>query len=415
MARPDQARSPDRAHGLSISILFRSVMFNCFIALSIGTALLPQTVAQSPAAPPSPYASMHRDAVAYRGPGRGTANDLSGDAATIGLLLPLQGKHAAEGKLLLPAAQLALDDEAAAGPLRDVRHLALAVRDESERWGQASAEMVQLIEQEQAVALVTSVDGNIAHQAEQIANKIGIPILTLSSDATTTRINIPWIFRLGPSDADQAFLLAADIFQKRAFKKVLLIVEASHDGRVGAEEFLKAAERYNPAVLDRVEYDPAASASEPIAGIVKAKGSEAVVLWTGPEVSEGLQSVLRTAVPTVPLYLCRKASQFRSSPDAADATPIDTPGEPAARHPEFSKRYHDRVGTEPSAAAQELYDAVRLIATAIRTAGSNRARVRDYLASGHTYYGITGPISFDPAGNFQVEVIAVRSLDSAPR
>jgi branched-chain amino acid transport system substrate-binding protein len=414
MARPDQSHSTHRAHGLSI--LFRSVMLNFFIYLSVGTALLPQAVAQSTAAPASPYASMNRDDVAYRGPGRGTANDLSGDTAKIGLLLPLQGKHATEGKLLLPAAQLALDDEAAAGPLRDGRHLALAVRDESERWGQASTEMVQLIEQERAVALVTSVDGNIAHQAEQIANKIGIPILTLSSDATTTRINIPWIFRLGPSDADQGSMLAAEILQKRAFKKVLLIVEAGHDGRVGAEEFLTAAEPYHAAVLDRVEFNPASPAPESIAEIVKAKGSEAVVLWTGPEAAAELVSVLKIAVPTVSRYLCLKAAQFSSSPGAANAViPISASGEPVAPRAEFSQRYYDRVGTEPSAAAQELYDALRLIATAIRTAGPNRARVRDYLASGYNYAGITGPISFDPAGNFLMEPIAVRALDSVPQ
>jgi len=66
-----------------------------------------------------------------------------------------------------------------------------------------------LIAEERVAALITSSDGNIAHQAEQIANKIGIPIVTLASDATTTQINIPWIFRLGPSDEDQARAIAS--------------------------------------------------------------------------------------------------------------------------------------------------------------------------------------------------------------
>jgi hypothetical protein len=75
----------------------------------------------------------------------------------------------------------------------------------------------------------------------QITNKIAMPIVTLPSDATTTRINIPWIFRRGPGDADQAQLIATDIYRRRNLRKVLLIAEDDHDGRVGAEEFLRAA------------------------------------------------------------------------------------------------------------------------------------------------------------------------------
>ncbi len=187
-------------------------------ALLIVVLLALPLYAQSESSP-APYASMNRDDVDYRGPDRAIAKNLPGDITTIGILLPFQGKQAAKGVLLRTAAQMALDDESSSAPANSGRHFVLAFRDESERWGQASSEMVKLIDQEQAVALITSTDGNIAHQAEQIANKIGIPIVTLSSDSTTTRINIPWIFRLGPSDADQAQLIAVDIYQRRNLRR----------------------------------------------------------------------------------------------------------------------------------------------------------------------------------------------------
>ena len=56
-------------------------------------------------------------------------------------------------------------------------------------------------------------------------------------------------------------------------------------------------------------------------------------------------------------------------------------------------------------AAREIYDAVRLLAAAVHIAGPNRARVRDYLASGATYSGLGGPVSFDQAGNSQSEYV----------
>ena len=87
------------------------------------------------------------------------------------------------------------------------------MRNESEQWGQASNAIVQLITQDEAVAVITSADGRIAHQAEQIANKLGAPVLTLSSDPTTTRINIPWIFRVGTERRGAGRVIAEEIYR----------------------------------------------------------------------------------------------------------------------------------------------------------------------------------------------------------
>ncbi len=356
--------------------------------------------------PPAPYATMKRDEVAYLGPDRAGAKNLPGDVTTIGILLPLQGKQAAQGALLRTAAQMALDDELTSVTGNASPHFALAFRDESERWGQASSEMVQLIDQEHAVALITPTDGNIAHQAEQIANKIGIPVLTLSSDATTTRINIPWIFRLGPSDADQAQLIATDIYQHRNLRRVLLIAAGDHDGRVGSEEFLRAADLLHAVPPERMDYNPATSDLSSLMQRLNATQPDAILLWSGPEAAATLLPVLRQEGPSAAIYLCNKAE------------PFSTPTQPS--HPWFSVslfsktteqllnftvRYRRQTGTEPTMAAREMYDAVRLLAAAVRSAGPNRAKVRDYLASGASYSGVSGEILFDKAGNSRGEYV----------
>jgi branched-chain amino acid transport system substrate-binding protein len=359
---------------------------------------------------PTPYASMSRDDVAYRGPDRGSTKDLSGDVTTIGMLLPLGGTRAAQGAALRTAAQMALDDELASATGVAGRRLALAFRDESERWGQASSEIVQLIDQQQAIALITPADGNIAHQAEQIANKIGIPILTLSSDATTTRINIPWIFRLGPSDADQAKLIATDIYQQRNLRKVLLLAEDDHDGRVGVEEFSRAANSLHGAAPERVDFNPATSDLASLADEIKSKRPDAIVLWVGPEATATLLSVLHQAAPSVVTYLCSKAAQFSpqsSQPWFNASVPLPR----TDRALKFAARYRQQTGLEPTVAAGEIYDAVRLLAAAVRIAGPNRARVRDYLASGVTYPGVSGAVSFDRAGNLEGEYVLQRAVE----
>ena len=203
--------------------------------------------AQAPTA--QPYATINHDAVNYNGPGRDAGHDLTGAEIRVGLLLPLSGPREAEGEALRRASQMAVDEEnALALPGGD--HLRLVVRDESGPWGQASTQIVHMVFDDQAVALITSAEGDSAHLAEQVGNKIGVPILTLSTDSTTTEINLPWIFRMGPTDAMQAQAFARDIYQKRKLQRVVLLNQNDRDGRLGAEAFIKAAGEVNaPAPL----------------------------------------------------------------------------------------------------------------------------------------------------------------------
>jgi len=387
--------------------------------------------AQDDLTPRTPYATLDRSAVAYRGPGRETAANLPGTTVKIGLLLPLQGTRAAEGHFLLEAAKLAMAEEEAAGPLADGRVLALAVRNEAERWGQASSEMVQLISEEQVAALITSSDGNIAHQAEQIANKIGIPIVTLASDATTTRINIPWIFRLGPSDEDQARAIAAQLYRPGMPKKVLLLVETDHDGRVGAEEFEKAVKRLQGAPPERLEIASSELRLEAIAAQVKASAPGAIVLWTSAPFAERLLPLLSRNNVTMPIYLCRKAAESVDGNALVPAgnetlTENQFPGETwitasaagatIAETREFAERYREKTGVWPSFEALQIYDAVRLVAKSLRVAGANRSRLRDYLAAGNRIAGLSGTIVFDSAGNTigEVHLLQVASTTKPP-
>jgi branched-chain amino acid transport system substrate-binding protein len=345
--------------------------------------------------------------VDYAGPGRDARHDLEGPAIKIGLLAPLSGPRQDEGKALLEAAQLASEDEAAS-PLPQGRRLSIVARDQSGPWGRASNEIVHLVYEDQAVAIITSLDGASAHLAEQVGNKVGIPIVTLSTDPTTTQINLPWIFRLGPSDTQQARVFARDIYLARKLKQVILITENGHDGRVGGEEFQKAARTLYapPAVqltIDAAHWNPDALVRQ-----IAAQKPEALVFWTGHEMAAGLVPRFRKSLPMAPIYLCHEAAQGRLEIDQENIWVV-TPRLPASPLREsFEKRYRARAGTFPSPAATQAYDAVRLLAAALHRSGPNRARLRDALATLSNYPGASGVIAFDHAGNDLSEVTLAR-------
>jgi branched-chain amino acid transport system substrate-binding protein len=389
----------------------------CLLPFALLACLLrlfpPLCSAQSPS--PAPYAAIDHDAVSYNGPGRDAGHDLAGSEVRLGLLAPLAGPRQAEGEALRHAAEMAVEEENA-NPLPGGHRLALVTRDESGPWGQASSEIVHMVFDDQALALITSTDGGAAHLAEQVGNKIGVPILTLSSDATTTEINLPWIFRLGPGDAMQAQAFARNIYQDKQMQRVVLLIQNDHDGRVGGEEFLRAAGEMKAPAPMQVIVEPERLAEDELRKEITS--AQAVVIWTDAATANLLAPIVRAALPSAPLYLCRKAakgdwstlSQTHCHVCGGDAgiwtaEGVNTQSSP---HEAFAQHYRQRFGAEPGIAAAQAYDAVRVLAASLRQSGPNRARLRDALAGVSAFPGASGIVSFDHAGNNTSQVTLLK-------
>jgi branched-chain amino acid transport system substrate-binding protein len=376
------------------------------MVLSLGISA---AAAQQPAAEPPPYASINRAAINYAGPDRETPRDLAGPEIKIGLIAPRQGARQAEGDALIAAAQMAIEDEAAT-PLPRGQRLALAVRDETGLWGRASSEIVRLAVDDRAVAIITSPDGRAAHLAEQVGNRLGIPILTLATDATTTQINIPWIFRIAPHDTAQAKAFAEAIYRERSLKKALLIAEDDHDGREGAAAFLKAAQRLNATPPETISIPSQAADLAAWEIPSRAGNAQAIVVWASAVIAARVVESV-SGIHT-PIFVCRKALQepFLSLAKAHPSVwiPSPLPSRSGANRKDFEDRFEKRAGSRPTPAAAEVYDSVRLIARGLRQAGPNRARLRDALAAQLEYHGVSGRIAFDGAGNNNTMVILAR-------
>ena len=77
--------------------------------------------------------------------------------------------------------------------------------DSDQNWGAASTQLVHALIDEHALAIVAT-DRDAAHLAEQLALKVFVPVIALSSDKKLTSTNVPWIFRLPPETTPAAAL-----------------------------------------------------------------------------------------------------------------------------------------------------------------------------------------------------------------
>jgi branched-chain amino acid transport system substrate-binding protein len=369
-----------------------------------------------------PYDSIAIDGENYAGPARESRWDEAGPIIYIGLLAPLHGPEKADGEALVAAAQMALQDSTQR-PTHSGRRIKLAIGDESgPAWGHVSDAILHLVLQQDVVALITSTDGADTHVSEQVCNRIGVPILTLSNDATTTQIDIPWIFRLGPSDTSQAQIIASNVYRERGMKKLLVISEGDHDGRGGIAAMQQAASSMGEPFPEELVLDPLHPDFPSVITRIQTTPPQAIVLWTQADVAQRLLPLLQASGIPIPVYLSQQAAQsasgLSSSPtykveNAANSTAartIATRGTVTAARESFARRYLDRTGRPPSAAAAEAYDAVCLTVRALRAAGPNRARVRYQLAKVQDFPGVSGTITFDRQGNnpSPVHLVALR-------
>ena len=353
-----------------------------------------------------PYARIAEKPSDYRGPGRSSNQDIAAEEINLGLMVPLEGLQAEAGRALELAARMAIEEVNAEGGYRG-RMFHLLTRSSSVPWGKASSEIVNLIYSDRVVALVTPLDGAVAHLAEQVANKAGVPVVSLAPDSTTTAINLPWIFRSVPSDKDQAELFRREILEVRRHKRVALIWQDNRDGRLGESAFRSRGGDLAGFRFLKLERNPTEADLLALKGKLRRGNFESVVLWTEPNQAARIVKLLEDARPTAEIFLSLASAQppfFDLMGGGAANVHVISPPKGEARSAavrRFKVNYLAKAGTLPTPMVRATFDAILLVARAVQSVGPNRTRLRDYLASGSRFIGSTGAVTFDSEGNLK--------------
>lgn len=371
------------------------------LALGVGAGERPPSPDPSTSSPP-PYARIADEPPQYRGPDRAAGKDIRAGEIALGLLVPLEGPQAGTGRALQLAAEIAVEQANREGGYQG-RTFVLQTRSTSGPWGKASGEVVRLLYSDQVVALITSMEGATAHLAEQVANKAGAPVLTLSPDSTTTEINLPWIFRLVPSDREQAALLVEELTVRRGFKKVALVAQQNRDARLGAAAFRAAAPGSLQVVALPLPEEPTGAEVRLLVERLKRERVQSLVLWTEPAAAGKVVRQLRQAGSELDVYLSVASAQapFLTACGACNGVHVLAPTRELTGSPEegFVATYQARNGAAPTAVAAASFGCVRLLTRAVNAVGPNRARLRDYLAADPTDPDGRRRVAFDSEGN----------------
>ena len=332
---------------------------------------------------------------------------LAGDEPIrIGMFASLTGREASFGQTNHRGAAFAIEELNAAGGVLG-RRLELIAEDTRSLQGEAATATKKLIARDRVVAVVSGTGSSAALEAAPICQTASVPLV--AATATNPRVTEAgdYIFRACFIDPFQGTALAKFARGTLRARRVAVLVSANNAYSVGLAKYFR--ERFTAdggAVVAEARYNEGDKDFRAQLTAIKAAGPDAI-FGSGNYTEGALICVqARQLGLTVPLFggdtwdtpalteLAGKSAEGACftghfSPDSTD---------PAVQG--FVARFRARWGEKPDTGTSLGYEAVQLLADAIRRAGSTAgAKVRDALAATKDFAGVTGRITIDAQRN----------------
>jgi branched-chain amino acid transport system substrate-binding protein len=331
----------------------------------------------------------------------------------IGFYGSLTGPTATFGQSGRNGSTLAFDEINAAGGVLGSR-IALRVEDDRGEPAEAASAVSKLISRDHVVALLGEAASSRTLAAAPIAQGNEIPMITPSStNPQVTRVGT-YVFRVCFTDDFQGAMLARFAAEDLKAKTAVLLTDIRNDYSVGlGTAFRKSFEKLGGRVIGEQRYSE--GDTDFSAQLTQIRSSPAdVVFVPGYYTDVGLIARQKKSLGVSGALL---GGDGWDSPrlveiggDALEGAYFGNHYSPDDHDPAVAKfvaAYRARFGSVPDSIGALAYDAARLLADAVRRAGSTAgARVREALAATKGFPGVTGDLTFDLERN-PVKPIAI--------
>jgi ABC-type branched-subunit amino acid transport system substrate-binding protein len=330
-----------------------------------------------------------------------------GDPIRIGVVAPLTGSMASVGKDIVRSARLAAAQINKGGGLLDGHKAELVVVDDACDPRKGVAAMRHLLK-ERVMAVVGGACSGAALPETVVTDKAGIPFIADSqTSALITGRRLRHVFRTIGSDADQGAFAASYLMDQLKAKRVAVVHDGSAYSKGLAESMSYNLGRNGGTTVSTQSFTAGTKTFLPLLARTKAARPEAV-FFPGYYADAGL--FIRQARATgidVPLLggdAALEESVITAAGRAAEGFTVTTPPLvsflTSAAATTFAHDYRTMFGTDPGSYAPYEYDAMNILARAVKTAHSaDPAKVTFALDNVYSFKGVTGTISFEPNGD----------------
>lgn len=331
---------------------------------------------------------------------------------TVAAVWPFQARaeiHFAEGL------QMAVEEVNAAGGIGG-RRLKLRMEDDRGSVNDGLLVAQKLADDPSVAAVIGHLHSYVTVPAASIYETAGMVLLApASTDPELTAKGYSRTFRLIPTD-QQTGREMAEYASQQGFRRVAIYYVRNGYGRALANAFEERAAAAGLTVVARASYAPEAQGDgrtfAPTLAEWKDTSLDAIFLagqvpQAGYLVAEARRQGI--AVPILGDDAMSSRALMQAGAGAVEGTVVPTPfdpGEPRLEVRRFTATFHRRYGTNPDAGAALGYDAVQVLAAAMRAAKSAAPEdVAAALRATKDHQGVTGLVSFDARGDLRARAM----------
>ncbi len=326
----------------------------------------------------------------------------------IGGLFALSGKAANVGITTKQVANMVIDDINRKGGINGAK-LKLVVADTRSEPSQAVVALKKLIERDKVVAVCGPTTTGEIMACIPTIEKAKIPVVACVGGAAPVTPARPWVFK-SPQKSSSAVACIYKYLAKKGIKNVAFLTATDKFGQEGEQLLKELAPSYKMHVVAQEQFDPNDADMSVQIGKIASKKPQAMIIWTigpsGAVVAKNARQlkvkfqVVQCHGQPDPIYtkLAGNAANGTIMPSTklmvADQLSKKDPQKKLelAFAKEYTKRGYGKYGTHSGYA----WDAIQIIANAMKNVGTNPTKLRSAIEKTKGYVGVSGIYNMSP-------------------
>ena len=265
----------------------------------------------------------------------------------------------------------------------------------------------KLIHKDRVIAIIGPSTTPTTLAIVNFTKRAKVPLISCAAGIKITTPVDPWVFKTAQSD----LLAVAAVYQQMqdtGIKKIGILTVSNAYGESGKKQLLGQAEKFGIQVIIDESFGAKDTDTTTQLAKIKAAGPDAIVCWgtnPGPAVVAKNARQLKIDIQLYQSHGVGSPKFIELAGDAANGNILPTgkilvtglldDSDPQKKVLEdYQNAYQNKYAANVSGFGGYAYDAVNLLAGALKGSGGDKEKIRDNLEATKGYVGATGEFNF---------------------
>jgi branched-chain amino acid transport system substrate-binding protein len=327
------------------------------------------------------------------------------DPIKIGMMAETTGPNAEAGVYQTNGAKMALDEINSAGGVLG-RQLELRVEDNQSTNPGSVLTVSKLTSSGDLAALIGSVRSTQIQAVAPTVLKVGLPMVIGGTDYGLTHAGNPWIFRARPNDGYSAKVIGDYGVNTLKLKKWAIVHSTDAFGNGGKNNLTETLKELGMTPVMVQGFTSNSQDFTPIVLAIKQSGADIVSTYIANSTDVGIfakqlrQLGVKVAWVGSPSISTDTAMKLAGDALYGTFSIADFAVESSPEAQAYATKYKARYKLEPDLYSSWAYDAVKILALAIKNANSTKPDdIKKAIHNIKDYKGVEGTYTFDKNGD----------------